>query len=84
MNQIESRAIEYLVELSDSLSWNEIASLLQEIESNKYKLAKKYRISVHRVNSIEHLCTEQKKIPRCNVGNFVLSKLVFDQDRKTA
>jgi hypothetical protein len=69
------RGIELLIELNEQLAWPQLVTLLERIESNHWKLAQKYGLSVHVVHSLEHLCCEPKILPRNEITIFLQSKI---------
>jgi hypothetical protein len=66
-----------LTELNEHLSYPQLVTLLERIEANHWKLAKKYDLSVHVVHSLERLACENKILPRREIFVFLQSKIRF-------
>jgi hypothetical protein len=70
-----ARAIELLEELSRDHSWIELLSCLNCLDSNHWKVARRYRLNIHVTHSLEHLCCERRLMVKPDIDEFLRVKI---------
>jgi len=71
-----ARAIERLQELSVDHRWIELRSCLNCLDSNHWKVARRYRLNVHVIHSLEHLCCERPLMMKAEIEEFLRVKIL--------
>jgi len=71
-----ARAIERLQELSVDHSWIELRSCLKSLDSNHWKVARRYKLNVHVIHSLEHLCCERRLMVKADIEEFLRVKIL--------
>ena len=77
-----ARAIERLQELSRDHSWIELRSCLNCLDSNHWKVAHRYKLNVHVIHSLEHLCCERRLMVKPEIEEFLRVKILEGSSRR--